>query len=335
MKVCYQPTLARPKDRVEIDSADWHLTPKRSVPVGGEVIDQQPGHIHEVCIQGMSSTGDHHVVKDLPNGECLLTSWTNDPDDDPGHPSARPTDPLEHWFHAQEIHFRPLAPDSKLGGAINTNISRVIYGGKGFLGDWNKRIGPVKNTILKPWSDFILPPENITRHGIWVPDKLEELHKEVRSLADWRAWGQHLDPKELDDDGLLKIQFPQGRFAPKRGTITYFQRDTDQASGVHGVTAANENQLAATAGASETENSPTLTASSDVLAFLFTTLASNPNDADWPNGLYECQLDVRMVAVATLVNPSGTTEVRSALPETITEVVRGNRYYIEVWASDV
>jgi hypothetical protein len=34
MKVCYQPTLANPGDRVEIDSADRAGTPKRPRPVG-------------------------------------------------------------------------------------------------------------------------------------------------------------------------------------------------------------------------------------------------------------------------------------------------------------
>ncbi|NLH17701.1 MAG: hypothetical protein GX455_14080 [Phycisphaerae bacterium] len=49
----------------------------------------------------------------------------------------------------------------------------------------------------------------------------------------------------------------------------------------------------------------------------------------------ECQVDVRVEPVVVLVDPAGTSEVRTQLPESIAAVVRGGRYFVEIWASDV
>jgi hypothetical protein len=48
----------------------------------------------------------------------------------------------------------------------------------------------------------------------------------------------------------------------------------------------------------------------------------------------ECQIDARVVPVVTLIDPASTTEVRTTLPNSIEAVVRGGKYYLEVWASD-
>ncbi|MBN2270516.1 MAG: VCBS repeat-containing protein, partial [Sedimentisphaerales bacterium] len=48
----------------------------------------------------------------------------------------------------------------------------------------------------------------------------------------------------------------------------------------------------------------------------------------------ECQFDVRVVPVAVLIDPASTTEVRTTLPDSIEAVVRGGKYYLEIWASD-
>ena len=49
----------------------------------------------------------------------------------------------------------------------------------------------------------------------------------------------------------------------------------------------------------------------------------------------ECQLDVRVVPVATMIDPNITSEVRTTLPDSAEAVVRGSIYYVEIWASDV
>jgi hypothetical protein len=49
----------------------------------------------------------------------------------------------------------------------------------------------------------------------------------------------------------------------------------------------------------------------------------------------DCLIDVRVVPVAVLTDPATTDEDRKKLPDSITGVVRGGTYYIEIWASDV
>jgi len=49
----------------------------------------------------------------------------------------------------------------------------------------------------------------------------------------------------------------------------------------------------------------------------------------------DCELDARVISVITLIDPATTTEVRTDFPDTLTGVVEGSRYFIEVWASDV
>ena len=75
MRVCYQPTLAVPRDWLEVDSRDWHKTAAKSVPSGGEVINNKLGWIHRGCVQGIEFAGDQHEV--LIDADCLmvLTEW--------------------------------------------------------------------------------------------------------------------------------------------------------------------------------------------------------------------------------------------------------------------
>ena len=289
MKVCLQPTLATPGDRIEIDSADFAALPRRPVPVGGEVLDDRAGWYHEVCIQGISSTGDHHAVRDI-GADVELTSWTDDSADDAGHPDFDPTEPRDLWYHAQVIRFRPLVPDAALGGAINTAQTRIIYGGQRFLDDLAKRIGPIKGTELRPWVDFIPPPDPI--HGIWTPDELHDMHVARRAPIGWRDWGGHLDAAELDaETGKVLPQYAQGRMSPPRGTLTQFLRDTTRASTVHTISGNLELAMLSAAGAGESLESGSMAASSDILAYVWHSDTTFPNVADWPNGLYECQTD--------------------------------------------
>lgn len=287
MKIYIQDTLRNPTDWREVDSSNWHLEPARPLPTSVGGVDNDRGYFHKLCVQGIVLTGDHHSVKHLIDG-CEVTSWSDDPEDDQDHPDWNPSDPVEWWYRAHVIRFRDLAPNEKLGGAITPHTTRILYAGRRVLEEWEKNSpNGYQDMVLRPWREFVRPASNLTRHGIWVPDELELIHEKRLSPPNWRAWGEHLDPGELDKNGLVKPQYAQGRMSSPKGTITYFLRDTDQASGVHVVT--HENEMNNTVGGGETENSATFSAGTDNLEFLWSTLSGNPNDADWPNGAYECQ----------------------------------------------
>lgn len=39
-----------------------------------------------------------------------------------------------------------------------------------------------------PWEQFVLPPANLTLHGVWLPDDLFREHRSVLSKHHWREW---------------------------------------------------------------------------------------------------------------------------------------------------
>lgn len=282
MKVLVQWTLNTPEDWIEIDSSLWANLPKLKEPTGNQTGDNntKSGWIYDLCIQGLLCGGnDHYAVEELGDGSggVRVTVWNDDPVDYP-----------EGEKYARVLTILPLAPDSALGGAINTRFSQVVYGQPVVL---NRIPPPARNTIHRPWSEFAPPPDVVTRHGIWVSDGLSDKHFTAQSQRrrSWRDWGEHLDPSELDTNGRVKVQRNLGRWKKALGTITYFQRDTDRATGVHATT--HEDALETTTDTAATEQIVPAK-DSDQLAWAFTTPVSEPNDADWPNGTYRCQLDV-------------------------------------------
>ena len=72
-------------------------------------------------------------------------------------------------------------------------------------------------------------------------------------------------------------------------------------------------------------------------------IISDPNASNTPRIVpvelevyrQDCHIDVRVVPVAVLIDPAETSKIRTTLPDSIAGVVRGNTYYIEIWASDL
>lgn len=78
---------------------------------------------------------------------------------------------------------------------------------------------------------------------------------------------------------------------------TFYQRDTNLATAVHAAT--NEDELSLTAGTGQTEIVTVVKGTSGT-HWCFTTLSTEPNEADWPNGTYRAQLDVSVAGADLL-----------------------------------
>ena len=181
MRLYVQWTLAAPGDWVAIDMTrdpHWRTLPKKPEPVGGEVIDQSPGWVMALNIQGVIFGGyDHYSVRysDV-DGALIATGWNDDPVDWP--PGTR---------EAYEWTFLPPAPDARLAGRFNTVQTCRVFTEQ-FPHAWegsNSSGGP--NLVL-PWSSFTPPQANMTRHGIWVSDTLLMEHFAARTPHGWREW---------------------------------------------------------------------------------------------------------------------------------------------------
>jgi hypothetical protein len=278
MKLLLQWSLASPQGWVEVDSAQWASLPKKPLPVGGEVIDDTPGWIHQVNVQGVCLTADHYAVEEIAAGEIRVTAWNEDEADYP-----------EGWKYAHVWTFRNLAPDPNFGGAINTRQTHLIYAQPLM----QARLDAIGQTGSLPWADFVAPAADQTKHGVWVENALNLQHDGLRDCCGWYEWTEGVDPKYLDADGCICDQRSIGLYNKPKGTKTYYGSNTALATGVHAVSGgANEYELSPSTGVAANVISANLGGNDSALVFAFTTPSTQPADAAWPTGTYRCQLDV-------------------------------------------
>jgi hypothetical protein len=277
MRLLVQWSTKHPRGWIEVDSKVWAALAKKPVPVGGETIDDEPGWLSNVCVQGQCTGSADHVAVEHLGDSVRVTSWNDDPEDyKPGQYFARVTT------------FHPLKPDAALGGAVNTDIETVFYGGSDKFKELKAR--DFADAEVRPWSEFTPPPEAITRHGIWVTDKLADAHRKLAVPPSWRTWGE---------GGDVPCQRDLGRWAKAKGTITFYWRGTNGGGGTGDDADAGANFQPALGGNFLlTENSTTvhdvirdvLKAASQEISFAWT---SEPlGVAEWPTGDYHAQIDI-------------------------------------------
>ncbi len=178
MKLLIQWSLLDPTDWVEIDSNSWANLPKKSLPIGNELLDNSPGWIHQINIQSVIFAGfDHYAI--IHGNPLQIICWSDDIEDEP-----------ISYFHAREWIFYNLEFDFRLG-IYNTKQFQTFYSSQG---DNNP---PSQNTTNKPWLEFIYPDEVITRHGIWTTDKLDKQHREKVSKTTWQSWTDGVPEKYI------------------------------------------------------------------------------------------------------------------------------------------
>lgn len=179
MKVYLQWATSVPSDAERVESAAWRSLPKKPEPDGTEVLDEEPGWLNAVVVQGVEFTGmDHIAIDNLPGGAIKLYTWSDDLED-----GVRPrgevwefrpgrVDRTARFANGQAI--RHQGPDQRM--TVYSDDEEPMRECGGFA---------VK---VLPWSAFPKPPEAITRHGVWVPDELFGDLANSRSLRGWEEW---------------------------------------------------------------------------------------------------------------------------------------------------
>jgi hypothetical protein len=182
MLIYVQWARRNPADYQPIGSEGWASTatkadPTRSTPYNLAELNQQPGWVAELSIQGIQFSGDHYHVRDLTDGSggVVITEWTDSPTFGP-----------VGQRYAREWAILPLAPDGRFGGALNTRQSVVMYAEGNRYQDY--LTNPRENTVLKAWTEFAAPPAAQTRHGIWLSDAAWNAHVAVRTPHGWQEW---------------------------------------------------------------------------------------------------------------------------------------------------
>lgn len=179
MKVLVQWTKLNPEGWVEFEVRDtqqhrraWERLAKKGLPTGNETLDNNEGWVFDVNIQGIHFGGaDHYAVEFLTDpvmGFGLrITTWNDDPEDWPVGTRT-----------ATEWTLYDPAPDPNFGGAINTRQFRRF---------WADDLVMFPDAM--PFSEFVVPPDSITRHGIWVTSEKLTEHITVRGpVRGWTEW---------------------------------------------------------------------------------------------------------------------------------------------------
>jgi len=278
MKIYIQWSKASPQDYVEIDSSEWASLPKKPLPTGGETIDNRPGWIHSLDIQGIVLSDDHYHVQDLPDGSIKVTTWHDDLDD---------WEEKDLTVFEWTIH--PLTPDPEHGGAWNTKQFLTVYcHPDGF----EATRGPRKNVTVKDISEFVSPPEDEIRHGVWTPEPLHEAHNNNFKPKGWREFTEGV-PSRYVRNGKLLPQKPFGLWAKPKGTTTWWPNNTNDATTAHAATIAEWGMdLTVQTAKTSTASEGTTTAA---LAWVWNTpdwVSGGPAIVVWPDGDYRFQYDI-------------------------------------------
>lgn len=178
MRVYVQWTTLTPSDWQPYDlnrTQDVRSLPRKSAPTAASVLDETPGWVSGVNLQGVVFEGFDHYAVDFGASVLIVRVWNDDP--------RSGYDVGKRW--GQVWTFAPPAADPKLGGAINTVQSVTWYG--------EAQSEAVLNTVgsgivFQPWSAFTVPASNITWHGFQVSDALWAAIRATRTMRGWREW---------------------------------------------------------------------------------------------------------------------------------------------------
>jgi hypothetical protein len=183
-----------PQDWVELEvtptgqgAQRWRSTAKKAEPTGSETIDGNPGWIMSVEVDGVLFHGFDSYAADFggsgSNRFLRVYGWTHD--------VADFNDPQSLGYTWGEVwQFHSHREDPRFGGKVNTHQIKTVYAedledmGRFFPQETSG--GPV---LLRPWSEWVMPPADLTRFGVWVRDEpLLQAHFDVRRKVTWRDW---------------------------------------------------------------------------------------------------------------------------------------------------
>lgn len=225
MKIGLQWTLAAPLDWVWGDSADWGSLPFKPEPDGTEILDDMPGWIYTISIQGKRLVGDSYAIIDnVPVDGCTAYCWNDDPEDytpDQFYGYAIEFLPYQPYFKAYTttnsgIDFLDLPPGHPHGGCYQPHQTITEYAAperytfRAPKYDFTRmRAGAVHRSasppaILRPWSELVLLPTSLIRYGKWLTDEQSVAHVKAHRQESWREWTEGVPLTELDADGRVK-----------------------------------------------------------------------------------------------------------------------------------
>lgn len=286
MRVDIQWATQTPSESVTIDSSEWAGLPKKPLPDGNEVLDQEPGWLQRWNIQGCKpDTADHHAMEDQADGSLKVWSWCDDPEDYP-----------DGDYYGTVTTFRPayIHPEERFCGKWHYEQHFTIYAAEN-TEHWRTRNSvPRQNVTIRPWSEFPYPDEAIVRHGVWLRDDQHEESQRLESKCGVFEWIDGLPAEEIIEvNGVsqLRPQAPLGRFLHEQGSIRYTLRSTARTNGIH-ASSFRELAMETSADTPTTSTSQNYSHGDARSEFVWTSPSGSPNFAQWPTGTYFGQVSI-------------------------------------------
>ncbi len=180
MRVYIQWAKADPGDYVSLDLTriqQVRSLPKKPVPTGQPTLDNNEGWLADVLVQGVSFSGVDHLSCAFPSdGSFEVMAWNDDPEDYPDGPEGYV------WRF-----FNPTL-DPRYGEVNTRQLLTVYTSVPALIANWTGQSTSGGPVTVRPWSEFVIPPSNVTFHGVWQTDPLFELHRQRRTPHSWREW---------------------------------------------------------------------------------------------------------------------------------------------------
>lgn len=178
MIVYIQWTTATPSDWQPYDLnrvQDVRNLPRKAAPTATSTLDNQPGWVSGINLQGVVFEGFDHYAVEFGTGLLIVRVWNDDPRS--GYVAGT------RW--GQVWTFAPPGPDPALGGLVNTRQTVTWYGEPLSEAVVNSNDLGI---VFQPWSAFTVPASNLTWHGFQVSDAQWTAAREARSQRGWREW---------------------------------------------------------------------------------------------------------------------------------------------------
>jgi hypothetical protein len=169
VRIYIQWTRANPQgwEAYEINTvADAMALPRKPEPTA--IFDpaapgaDDPGLIFSLNVQGVIFAAVDHYAARISGKLLEVVAWNDDPADwSPGTRSA------------QEWTFDKPRPDPHPGIWVNTYQRLTVYDELDEPAKWLGAKTVSGDVIYRPWSEFVVPDEDHTWHGIWVDSDCE------------------------------------------------------------------------------------------------------------------------------------------------------------------
>jgi hypothetical protein len=156
MKIYIQWTTNPASGWIKYDHKDWSNILFKPAPVGGEIIDDTPGWIFRLNVQGVIFGGDHISMWE-EEGKLRVSLINNDRDD----------------FSLNDMLKVDFSFDTVLENKTNSMYTRTRQ----------------SRSLEKGFNNetFKFPQNSIVGHGIWVNQNLYNDHNSFKPSG-WRDW---------------------------------------------------------------------------------------------------------------------------------------------------